>query len=123
MNTDDEPESRYKDSGFFILLFISNQNMEVQLVSKELEDLLKKLDNSPLHHLSLASLETFHSNCWAWLIEKVDSSSVTLFDPAIKYDKEPIVHREKHIGGRKNKRILDLLIEVENGGKRSEEHT
>lgn len=93
--------------------------MKAQLVSNELNDLLKKLDNSPLHHLSLASLETFHSNCWAWLIQKVDPSAVAIFDSTVKSFKKPIVQREKTIGNRKQKdsRRLDLWIEIEDASK------
>ncbi len=39
---------------------------------------IKYLKNSPLYNMSLASMELFHSNFWAWLMEK-DSRFINVF--------------------------------------------
>lgn len=63
------------------------------------EDLLKKLDESPMFHLSMASLELFHSNFLYWLYsvnsEVFKRIMTELIGPEVKWHEKWRVYREK----------------------------
>ena len=51
-------------------------------VSKTVKDVVDKLRNNPVFHMSLASKELFHSNMLAWFLESWDSEDNLLSDIA-----------------------------------------
>ena len=70
----------------------------------------KFLKNSLLYQMSLGSKELFHSNVWAWLMEKENKIINVFFDDVDlgKYEK-PYISREC-----KNRDIIIWLIELLN---------
>ena len=65
----------------------------------------KELIDSPLFNVSLASRELFHSNLWAWIINKEKNNTFLSFISSIKDFKQVQVYREKL--------NIDLLLDID----------
>ena len=80
--------------------------MKKQNNSKNFDNEIKKLKESPVFALTLGAKELCHSNFWKWLIDK-DKNFAKVFFKEIDVDKIDSVSREKE--------HMDLVVETKNG--------
>lgn len=61
----------------------------------DLNECIKKLENNPVHYMSLGSKELFHSNFWAWMLKNDHRSIECFFGDDIKDSDIKNIEREE----------------------------
>ncbi len=82
-------------------------------MSESINDIIQKLDNSPMFHMSLSDKELFHSNFIYWLCRKYPEEMTEVFKDYVKDTTGELVIDPKEV--RREEDHIDLKIGFKNG--------